>query len=370
MAITSGSGVYFDGATSARQDVAIELAPAMLLIRSQRGEVLAEWSYAEIEQIVAPEAVLRVAHRGSPTLARLEIRDPAFAAALDDIATTVDRTDTTQRRGRTKVAILVIAAVASFSFMALFALPAIATRLTPLVPEAVERKLAEAVEAQLRASFGSSVHGLPLDCGEIEVEKPGRAALQALIGRLTAAANLSMAVRAGVLRRNEINAIALPGGQIYLFAGLIAKAETPDELVGVIAHEIGHVARRDNVKAVLETAGLSFLFGILLGDFVGGGSIVVAARTVLQSSYSRETEAAADAYGVALMNKLGGDANALGRILSRVAGVHGTPPKILLDHPETSERVASIRSMAASASGQPLLGIAEWSALKRICVGQ
>ncbi len=370
MPITSGSGVYFDGTTSARQDVIVELAPAALRIRNERGEMLAEWPYGEIEQISSPDTVLRIARRGAPTLARLEVRDPAFAAALDDMAATVDRTGTVQRRGRTKVAILVVAAVASLSVVALFALPAIATRLTPLVPQAVERHLGQAVDAQLRTMFDSATPGLPLDCGEMESEKPGHTALQTLIGRLAAAADLSTPPRTGVLRRNEINAIALPGGQIYLFDGLIAKAEAPDELAGVIAHEIGHVARRDNVKAVLETAGLSFLFGVLLGDFVGGGSVVMAARSVLQSSYSRETEAAADAYGVALMNKVGGDGNALGRILSRIADVHGSAPKILLGHPETSERVASIRSMATPGSGQPLLSAAEWSALKRICAGK
>lgn len=370
MTTISGSGVYFDGVTSARQDASVELASAALRIRSHRGDLLAEWPYAEVEQKLAPDAVLRVGPRDRYKLARLEIRDPAFAAALDNMAASVDRSGTVQRRGRAKVAILVIAAVASLSFMALFALPAIATRLTPLVPQALERRLGQVVDAELRSNFASSVPGLSLDCGETETEKPGRAALQTLIGRLEAAAGLPMTLRAGALRRAELNAIALPGGQIYVFAGLIAKAESPDELAGVVAHEIGHVARRDGVKSVLEAAGLSFLFGMLLGDFVGGSALVVAARSVLQSSYSRETEAAADAYGADLMNKVGADANGLGRILARVGDMHASGPTILLDHPETKDRVAFIQSRAAAPSGKPLLGDAEWSALKRVCAGQ
>ena len=97
--------------------------------------------------------------------------------------------------------------------------------------------------------------------------------------------------------------MALPGGHIYVDDGLIAKAQTPDELAGVLAHEIGHVAHRDGTRTVLQTAGLSFLFGMMLGDFVGGGAVVIAARTVLKSSYSRRVEAAADAYSVDLMQK-------------------------------------------------------------------
>jgi len=138
----------------------------------------------------------------------------------------------------------------------------------------------------------------------------------------------------------------------------------------VIAHEIGHVARRDGVRSVLETAGLSFLFGMVLGDFVGGGAIVIAAKTVLQSSYSRDTETAADAYGIALMNRAGGNAEALGALLTRIDDLHSESPEILRDHPPTQERVAAIRAQAKPQQGAPLLTPAQWAALKNICVGR
>jgi predicted Zn-dependent protease len=266
-----------------------------------------------------------------------------------------------------KMAALVVVAVISIATMALVALPALATRLTPLLPYGIERKLGEAVDAQLRATLGSG--SAPLECGDGDKEKAGRAALAALIGKLEADAGLTMPLRAGVFRRKEANAVALPGGQIYVFQGLIDRAETPDELAGVIAHEIGHVARRDGVRSVLETAGLSFLFGMLFGDFVGGGAIVMAARTVLQSSYSREAEASSDAFAVALMNRAGGNAEALGSLLTRIDDLHGAGPAILRDHPITANRVAAIRSLAKPASARPLLDRAQWVALKNICAG-
>jgi predicted Zn-dependent protease len=119
----------------------------------------------------------------------------------------------------------------------------------------------------------------------------------------------------------------------------------------------------------LETAGLSFLFGMLFGDFVGGGAIVVSARTVLQSSYSRDAEAAADAYGVALMNKVGGNGEALGSLLARIDDLHASGPAILRDHPQTADRVVAIRSLAKPGSAPPLIDSAQWAALKNICVG-
>jgi predicted Zn-dependent protease len=115
------------------------------------------------------------------------------------------------------------------------------------------------------------------------------------------------------------------------------------------------------------------MFGMLLGDFFGGGAVVFAAKTILQTSYSRDVEAAADGYGVALMGKLGGDQRALATILSRIAGSTHPGPRILLDHPETSERVAAIdamvRSAPPSAPPRALLTKSEWAALKTVCSG-
>jgi predicted Zn-dependent protease len=119
----------------------------------------------------------------------------------------------------------------------------------------------------------------------------------------------------------------------------------------------------------LESAGLSFLFGMLLGDFTGGGVVVIAARTVVQSAYSREVEAAADFYGVRLMTRIGGDPGAFAAILDRIAGAIEPGMKILLDHPQTKDRIAAVMAYvkANPSTSKPLLAPAEWAALKRIC---
>jgi predicted Zn-dependent protease len=170
-----------------------------------------------------------------------------------------------------------------------------------------------------------------------------------------------------IVRRDEANAITLPGGHIFVFKGLLDKAETPDELAGVIAHEVGHAAHRDALRSLVQAAGLSFLFGMVLGDFVGGGAVIIAAKTILQTSYSRQVEAAADAYGVTLMMKMGGDPRALAAILLRIAGTTHPGPKLLIDHPETRDRVAAIEAMAKPGPRQALLTQSEWRALKSIC---
>ncbi len=363
----AGTGTFFDGITTARREVTVELGANVMRIRAPDGAMLAEWPYGGIEARSAPEGLLRLAKTGNPSLARLEIRDPRLATAIDELSIPIDRSGHAERRDRAKVIAWSVAATASLILVAVIGVPEIATRLAPLIPYSVERKFGTAIDAQIRRSIDTRHAGAAFECGNKEANKPGRAAFDKLMGQLEAAAALPLPLNPTVVRRDEANAFALPGGHVYVFEGLIDKAETPDELAGVLAHEIGHVAHRDGTRTVLEGAGLSFLFGMLLGDFVGGGAVIFAGKTILQTSYSRDVETAADGYGVALMHKIGGDARALGTILTRIAGTTHPGPKLLLDHPDTPNRVAFINSLAGSAPAKPLLDKAEWAALKRIC---
>ncbi len=367
--MNSGAGIYFDGRTSARNNVGVTLAETGLQIAGPDGTLLAQWPYDEIESLAAPDDVLRLGRRGGSLLERLEIFDSTFAAAIDARASNVDRAGKRQRRQRLRVVGWSVAATVSLALVAYFGVPAIAERLAPLLPAMLEQKLGDTVEVQLRSSLDTKKAGAAFECGSADSEKPGRAALEKLVHRLETAAGLPTRLSTYVVRRNEANALALPGGHIFVFHGLIAKAGNADEVAGVIAHEIGHVAHRDGTKAVLQAGGLSFLFGMLLGDFVGGGAVVIAAKTVLQSSYSREAEAAADAYGAELMNKVRGDARALATMLSKIGGATEPGMKILLDHPETKARVVAINRLAGTHPTTPFLDPGEWAALKKICAG-
>jgi Zn-dependent protease with chaperone function len=366
--MATGAGVYFDGVTSARHQVAVETAPEALRVLSSNGTPITDWPYGELRAQSAPDDVLRLA-RGSTGLARLEVRDPALIAEIDRMADTLDRTGASERRLRRRVIAWTFAAAASLVLVAVFGMPLLADRIAPLIPFSVERQLGLAVDAQVRGMLEGQKSDKPFECGAADTEKTGRAALTQLVNRLETTAGLPIPLMTSVVRRPEANAIALPGGHIYVFQGLVSRSQNPDELAGVIAHEIGHVAHRDGTRSLLETAGLSFLFGMLLGDFTGGGVVVIAARSIVQSAYSREVEAAADRYGVDLMTRTGGDPRAFAAILERIAGAIEPGFKILLDHPQTKDRVAAVHAAinANPPSPKPLLTPAEWAALKRIC---
>jgi Zn-dependent protease with chaperone function len=368
----AGKGIFFDGVTSARRSVLIELAPDYLAIRdAEHRDILARWRYDKLDHRQAPEGILRLGEIGARLPARLEVRDPALIAAIDDISVPVDRTGAGERRTRIKVVGWSVAAVIVLLLVGVFGVPVLANRLAPLVPMRAELLLGEAIDGQVRRMLDKSDGKTPFACGEGSGEAAGRAAFARLIGKLESAAALPIPLDAKVIRRGEANAVALPGAHIYVFEGLIAKSESADELAGVVAHEIGHVANRDGTRSVLQSAGLSFLFGMLLGDFVGGSAVVVGARAVLQSSYSRDVEGAADLYGVELMRKAGGNPRALGTVLDRIAGQIHPGPVILSDHPDTQARVRVINEASgAVVPPKPMLEPSEWAALKLICKGR
>jgi Zn-dependent protease with chaperone function len=364
-----GPAVFFDGQTSARNDVVIEATAIGLSIMAPDGRAIGEWPYAELRRLAATEGLLRLRRRGDPSLARLEVRDTALADAIEDRAVTLDRSGAAERALRRKVVGFSVAAVVSLIATAVIGVPVLTTRLLPLVPVSVERKLGNAVDKEIRSSLDTQHLGTAFACGKAPSEIPGRVALDKMVGKLAEAAALPVPLNVEVVRRNIANAFALPGGKIYVFEGLIAQADTPDEIAGVLAHEMGHVAHRDGARIALQAAGLSFLFGMMLGDFVGGGAVVIAAKTVLRSSYSRQVEAAADAYSVALMNRLGADPHALGVILARLSADDkgGEGLTLLRDHPETKDRITAINAVAITRTPVPLIDAADFAALKHIC---
>lgn len=360
----SGPGIFLDGRTSARQAVVVEVDGAGLVARGKEGQIVVRWRFDELQRLPAPQNLLRLAHRDPKALARLEIRDCALTTVIDAVTLPPGRPGDSRHRRVVAGSVLAVVAVLGATFAGL---PAIADRLSSLLPVAAEQRLGEAIDHQVRAMLERSRSGQPAECGAALDERPGRAALDTLVDRLAAAAALPVSVV--VVRRHDANALAVPGGRIYVFEGLIARAEAADELAAVIAHEIGHIAHRDGTRSVVRAAGLSFVFGVALGDFVGGSAVVIAARTLLQSAYSREVETAADAYSVALMRQLGASAGALAPILRRMSGGIEPGIKILMDHPETEIRVAAIEAAAGAQRGTSLLGAADWAALKRICSG-
>ena len=364
---TIGGGIFFDGLSNARRPVAVALGTDAVEISAPGGGILAAWRFSEIAPLATPKGVLRLGRTNNKDAARLEIRDAALASELMGRSKRLNRSGLTDWRTRYKVAALGITAVVSLVASAIWGVPFVAERVAPRLPVTAEVRLGDAVDGQVRRMLGAGNSDKPFECGNEPGHEAGKAAFNKLIAALEGASDLPVPVRAAVLRTPVVNAIALPGGRVYLLDGLLAQAQSPDEVAGVLGHELGHVAHRDGTKSVLEAGGISVLFGMLLGDFTGGSAAVMAAQVALRSANSREKEAAADRFGAELISKLGAEPSALGKMLQRLSGKGTQIPHFLLDHPDAEQRSAAIAQVAPPAVKKPLLTTSEWVALKRIC---
>lgn len=368
-ATRAGTAVYFDGVTSARRVVAVTCGPSAVEIRDPDGSPVAEWPYDRLAHLNAPAHLFRIGLRDSDKLERLEIADNGLAHAIDLACPDIDRTDAKDRSERRGAVGWSLVAVASLLLVAFYGVPHISDQIAGALPYQIEQQLGRAGDVRFRASFDIGPKDRPFECGGGPGEADGKAAFDKLIGRIADGAGLATPIHAAVVRRDEANAFALAGGHVYVLKGLIETANDVDEVAAIIAHELGHVANRDGTRGVLQSAGVSLIFGMLLGDFVGGAAVVVAAQSLFKARYSRAQEAAADDFAVRTLQELNANPRALAAFLDRVAR---RPDQgglsILHGHPSVPERVARINASApAHKGGAPLLDAAEWQALKRIC---
>ena len=160
-----------------------------------------------------------------------------------------------------------------------------------------------------------------------------------------------------VVKSNDLNAFAVPGGHIFIFSGLIEAADEVDELASVVCHEIGHISGRHMAHRLeqskkmnlLSMAGL--LAGILVGGDVGGALMAgtMGATQQAQLSYSRDDERQADQLGVKYMENSGFDPEAQITIMRKLSeaswGSVSKIPNYLLTHPGGPERMATIENM-------------------------
>ncbi|RFB75038.1 M48 family metallopeptidase [Methylovirgula sp. 4M-Z18] len=351
------SGVFYDGATSQRHLVALRLNEGLEIRAGD--DLLALWPLSDLRQIEGTHSTMLRNARG-PELARLEITDPAFAALVAAHSANLHTEDSHTWRVITRIIFWSLAATVSIILIVVFGLPLLADRLAPLIPVWAERQIGEAADKQVRLIFGHKL------CAEPQ----GEAALQDLVGKLERQMHLDVPVRSAVLNSKVENAFALPGGKVYVLNGLLQDAQTPDELAGVIAHELGHVAHRDGLRRIIHDGGTSYLFGLLFGDMTGSSTMIFITQGLVEASYSRDAEAAADAYSIEAMKGLGRSPKAMGELLVRIMqGRDETTLAIFASHPLTADRLAAMAKAEAPVSGDELLNEAEWNALKAICDG-
>jgi hypothetical protein len=154
-----------------------------------------------------------------------------------------------------------------------------------------------------------------------------------------------------VVAQKEINAFALPGGEMFVNIGTITAAKNEAELAGVMGHEMSHVYMQHSAKQMQKqqmTQGLAGLAGAILG--ARGGAVGSLAQTGVQLGagmimlkYSRSDEAQADQVGAMILYKAGYNPQALADFFKTLEAQGGAGPQFLSDHPNPGNREAAIQ---------------------------
>lgn len=151
-----------------------------------------------------------------------------------------------------------------------------------------------------------------------------------------------------------VNAAAFPGGSVLVFSGLLLKAETVDEVQGVLAHEISHVTQKHGIRQMMGSAGIYLIVQSLFGDMSGLiAALADQGAFLLTMKYSRDYESEADQVGLEYLYQAGLPLEGMIRFFEKMheiekkAGVDGLSELLnfMTTHPATSQRLDRIKGL-------------------------
>ncbi|HLX13471.1 MAG TPA: M48 family metallopeptidase [Bacteroidota bacterium] len=193
--------------------------------------------------------------------------------------------------------------------------------------------------------------------------------LNSIKHRLCAANGIAdSTIKIHLIKDDDINAFSLPDNHLLIYSGLIDYCKSPEELAGVMAHEIGHIEAKHVMKKLVKDVGLAML-ATLAGGQAGGEIARQVAQTLSSTAFDREQESEADAAAVHILAKANIDPRCLADFLFRLSQEKADMPKsfeLISDHPNSKDRSAEILELRKKEhyAAQQVLNDDEWKTLK------
>ena len=361
---SDGSGPLFyarfsDGRTASSIDVDVRLgAKGVEILR--RGSTTLFWPYETIAaaEPLTDHAIDALLSSPATPGAALFVGEGTFARRLARLAPHLSARAQRWRHARPWLAGTALLVLVAGSVWALDLSPS--------------RAIASFLPDKARALLGEQVIE-DMTSGLRTCDAPdGRAALDRLIARLSRAAGGGTTFKVVVSDWGLLNAFAAPGEQIVMTRGLIEKAQSGDEIAGVLAHEMGHGLERHPETAIVRALGLTAGLELMMGG--SGGTLANAGLLLAQLSYSREAEREADGHALAILKSAGIAHKGLADFFRRIMKIEGETKlgealskiEVLRTHPDTAGRMAAVEH-APTYAATAAMSSSDWEALKDIC---
>lgn len=193
-----------------------------------------------------------------------------------------------------------------------------------------------------------------MDFGGPEIHDPEiEEAIQQIVDRLAPhAAVPGFEYDVHIVRSDQINAFALPGGPIVVYTGLIEASDTPEQVAGVLGHEMAHVTLRHSMERIGQSLGIAAAIDLMIGNVEG---IIAAGVGLFElasvNHYGRGQESAADAEGLRMLHAAKIDPHGLPKFFETLKEEHDDVPGMLAwisTHPDHDTRIANLNAQIAT----------------------
>lgn len=306
---------------------------------------------------------------GAGTSARtLYLKDPALIvafrrAAPSELTAHVERAAAQVRRARHRHRVWwgsAVGFVAALGLLLWFGSDLVVEWAVARIPIAWEQKLGEAVYQDV------------LSKETVLKEGPAVGAVQEMTRRMTAKIpDNPYHVNVSVVQSPVVNAFALPGGYVVVFTGLLKKAESGEEVAGVLSHELNHVLQRHGMERMVKMLGLAAVISIVAGD--QQGLIGLARQLGLELAtlkFGRTQETEADVAGIKLLSAARIAPDGMIRFFERLSDNDKGRVELLSTHPMSAARVERLKAeLAALPKVTPEPFGFEWAAVKESLAG-
>jgi len=320
---------YFDGLTSQAQMVDLRFhAQQKLLYLKFENQKIEQWSFEAIQVQEGPN--------------HLELRNGSNVAAFLRIELTQN-----QRNELVKVLaknhlhfqfkqlglfkVLLIAGLLCFGLIAayLWGLPPLAEKAVSFLPTTVDDQIGDTF-------FSTMVPAESIDQKRSKALNGFAAELQLYNKR---------PLHFNVVHSNEVNAFAMPNGEIVVYTGLLDQLETPAQLVALIGHEVSHINERHSMKLLSRNLAGYMIISLLVGDVSGIAAVLTDnAQQLYQLSYARDHEQQADELGLQILLDNHQDPTAMLQLFKKLNATGSDAlPELLSSHPLPNSRIQHIK---------------------------
>jgi beta-barrel assembly-enhancing protease len=206
------------------------------------------------------------------------------------------------------------------------------------------------IPVEWERKLGESAYRDFLSHQEVMKDGPAVVAVGEMTQRLTQhIINNPYGFEVTVVKSDMINAFALPGGYVVVFTGLMKKAESGEEVAGVLSHELNHVLQRHGLERIVKNLGLLTVVAIVLGDQQGLiGMMKQLGVELLTLKFGREQETEADLTGLQLLQQAKIDPSGMIRFFERLSEIDQGRMEWLSTHPMSTARAERLKAELAA----------------------